>query len=971
MTNERTIDWARALARMATAEARSGRGSCSRQRWTALAFIAAALSGCSASEGGGSESPAADSQGVDTSTVEEVSTGPNDSSAPHVDPAATSDDAETTSGEEPPVVPVVEPGEPTAVGEEWLRENSLSLRSALPIPYQGQILHADVLAAQLAGYDPGSLLRCAVSDDAGYRQAIDALGGVTWGYGISLLEDQSKPQLRAGYQLPLPQAAPSAGDSGGGGVEIEKPDVVAVTEAAALYYSKVHGLLVVSLEGDAPTFKCATQLPGWVNQFFFHDGHLVAMTKSHDGTQSALLHFQISGSDVQFVESVSLGNTNILDSRRFNDKLVFYTDMNRAVPDPADPGQQPTVNPGAGIGQPDVAPWIGVPRNRDRALHVYRLGETLERETYDTLIDTSVSEEQLYEAVDAQTPPGTQVNESHWFGYNMWASDHYFVVTEQITKTLVDHWQTDVYNVCTDSHTDEVPYTYCWTEYETRPNPDYVEPDNSGGDRSCQGITLSDCLVQVARVSNKTIQVPVGSKCEERIDYRWYCDAYEQRTAEYPVYRYEDSTRLYIYEYTDAGFLQVDSQVHEIASAGLEDQPADAQVETVTASTETYDLAVPGAVQTLYFQNGYLYVISQGVLQVYAMGGGSLVRTATLPVVNETLQSSLFTSEQLFLSDFGWSGGDHSTLRVVDLSNPAFPKIDGSTHELPGGHQSIIASEYGIFTVGSVQQFMGQTINALKLGLFSNPYAEETAYLIVGTDFSGAYLSTEEAQYFDAAAQRLVLPYSGQLDSIQQFRVGLSHIEPGSIVSEGAVVVPEPADRVRRLPYEEASYLTFGQSSVEWLTPADAEWQRTPILEYLLPTSVYRVSEQDDYVEFQRLGQRCRLYFANASDINQRQNGVYSEEFECTGWPTAYANRLIFTTGSVEFNAEHEVRLLSEEEVTTTRELIAQRPVCVLSDELVDNTYVDPNSLPDDAVVTCMTQEEYWERSQELLTSAQ
>ncbi|HET9953837.1 MAG TPA: hypothetical protein VFQ61_05020, partial [Polyangiaceae bacterium] len=132
MTNERTIDWARALARMSTAEARSGRGSCSRQRWTALAVIAAALSGCSASEQGGSDSPAAGSQGVETSTGGEASTGPIDTSAPPVDPTdtsgeaeTTSGEAETTSGEDAPVV-VVEPGKPTAVGEEWLRENTLS-----------------------------------------------------------------------------------------------------------------------------------------------------------------------------------------------------------------------------------------------------------------------------------------------------------------------------------------------------------------------------------------------------------------------------------------------------------------------------------------------------------------------------------------------------------------------------------------------------------------------------------------------------------------------------------------------------------------------------------------------------------------------------------------------------------------------------------------------------------------------------
>lgn len=939
-----------------------------------LAFAA----GCSGGGGQASADDAPDTTGTEPSS----STAPDDSATTGVTPvpsgtndgvssepdADTSDDGQATTGDDTELPdPVVTSGEPTAVDDAWLKGNTLSLRSDLPLPYQGQALAADVLATQLAGYDPGSLLRCAVADDATYRAAIDSLGGVTWGYGVNLLEDQSKPRLLAGYQLPVPVAAPGAQEDGSG-VEIEKPDVVAVTESAALFYSNAHGLLLVDLQGETPTFKCATQLPGFASEFFFHDGHLVAMVRGLSGSESALMHFKVTGSELTFVEKVSLGNVSIFDSRRFNDKLVFYTDLHTEAP-PADPGSS-----GAAAPAPSADPWYG-PETKNRALHVYRLGETLEREMFDTLIDTSQSEEQLFGSVDRDTELGSLIYESRWFGYNIWASDHYFVVTEQVNKTFLDSWRTDTYNICTQSHTVEYPYQRCWTEYETRPNPDYVEPDNSGGDRSCSGTTLSDCLIQVARVANKTIEVPVGQKCEEAIDTRWYCDAYEQRTVEYPIYHNEDSTRIYIYEYTEDGFVKVDTQVHEIA-AGLEDADPNAPVESVTTSTETFDLAVPGYVQTLYFQNGYLYVISQGVLQVYAMGGSSIVRTSTLSVVNDVLQSSLFTDEQLFLSDFGYQSGsgDFSTLKVVDLSNPAFPKVEGSTHQLPGGHSSILAVDEGIFTIGSVSEFQGQALNALKLGLFSNPYADETAYLILGTDLSGAWLGTPESFTFDGREQRLALPYYGQrlLENQQyeiEYRVGMSHIEPGTIVSEGAVVVPEMVERVRRHPAEAASYLSFASSSIEWLTPADDEWQTQPVLEYLLPSSVYRLNEDNDYVEFQRLGKRCRLYFANSSDINQRETGTYSDEFTCSGWPTAYANKLVMQSGSVEFGADHSIRLLSEDEVAELQTLISERPVCVLSEELVANTYVDPNALPENAEVTCMSPEVYRQRSEELLSS--
>lgn len=943
-------------------------------------LLSALAVGCSGGGASTSTDDAPDTAGTEptssTSSDEQAPTGvtPTPSGTNDGDdtgPDDDTDEGENTDGEVTTDVkpdPVVISGEPTAVDDAWLKGNTLSLRSDLPLPYQGQVLAAEVLSTQLAGYDPGSLLRCAVADDAAYRSAIDSLGGVAWGYGVSLLEDYSKPRLASGYQRPLPVAAPGT-SSDGAGVEIEKPDVVAVTESAALFYSNVHGLLLVDLSGETPTFKCATQLPGYASQFFFHDGHLIAMVRGLSGSESALMHFDVTGSEISFVEKVSLGNVDIFDSRRFNDKLVFYTDLHPEVP-AADPVSEPS-----GAVAPNSDPWYSPPQTKHRALHVYRLGETLEREMFDTLIDTSQSEDQLYGSVDRDTELGSLINESHWYGYNIWASDHYFVVTEQVNKTFLDSWVTKTYNVCTQSHSVEYTYNNCWTEYETRPNPDYVEPDNSGGDRNCNGTTLSDCLIQVARVSNKTIEVPVGQKCEEATGYDWICDAYEQQTVEYPVYHNEDSTRIYIYEYTEDGFVKVDSQVHEIA-AGLEDAAPDAPVESVTTSTETFDLAVPGYVQTLYFQNGYLYVISQGVLQVYAMGGASIVRTSTLSVVNDTLQSSLFTDQQLFLSDFGYQtgSGEFSTLKVVDLSNPAFPKIDGSTHQLPGGHSSILAVNDGIFTIGSVSQFQGQAINALKLGLFSNPYVDETAYLILGTDLTGAWLGSQESFFFDGKDQRLALPYYGQKqpepDQYElEYRVGLSHIEPGTIVTEGAVVVPEMVERVRRLPGESASYLSFASSSIEWLTPAEDEWQTSPVLEYLLPNSVYRLNEENDYVEFQRLGKRCRLYFANSSDINQRETGAYSDEFTCSGWPTAYANKLLLQSGSVEFGADHSIRLLSDAEVTELQTLVNERPVCVLSEELVTNTYVDPNDLPENAQVTCMSPEVYRQRSEDLLTN--
>lgn len=837
-----------------------------------------------------------------------------------------------------------------------------------PIPYRGQVMSAQALAQQLAGYDPGSLLRCDVASDASYQAAIDALGGVSWGYGVSIIEDQSKPRYQAGVQKPIP-AVPGIDSASAGAsnpVEIVKADIVAVTDAAALFYSTTHGLMLVGIEQGKPEFHCALQLPGRVNQFYFHEGQLVVMTKSQDSRSSQLLHFNVQGTELGFVEAVDLGHVDVLDSRRFNRRLVFYTTFS---PEPL-----PLTNPGTSTGGPAggaVPPGVRQPSSVHRALRVFELGATLKEELYDTLIDTTVSEAQLvHEQVTQATPLGSQVSEARSFGRSMWASDHYFVVTEQIDKTFLSSWASNTYSVCTASHTTETPFEYCWTEYETRPNPDYVEPDNSGGDRACKGTTLSDCLMQVARVSNKTIQVPVARKCEQHKRINWFCDASEQRTSTYPLFRHQVATQLYIYEYTDAGFVRVDSTVHEVTSPGLHALGADAKVDAITTSAATFDLAVPGAVQTLYFQNGYLYVISQGVLQVYAMGGGSMVRTATLPVVNESLQASLFSSTRLFLSDFGWAGGDHSTLRVVNLENPAFPRQDGATHQLPGGHRSILAAEAGIFTIGSVNTFMGQTINAIKLGLFSDPFAGETAYSILGTDLKNTRLGEEASQFWNGASQRLVLPYQGNDErGLVRQRVGLSRVEPGSIVSEGAVALPEFAQRVRPLPFAEESYLTFATNSIEWLRPEQKEWKSEPVLEYFEPYALYRRTPGGEYAELQHLGARCRLYFAHAGDINQRENGAYSEEFECLGYPQAYDRQLIFSaTNGLEFADDHSIRKLSADEIATTQAAIVARQYCLLELAFVPDVRLDPDQLPPLDQFTCMSPTEYNALINRLLT---
>lgn len=844
-----------------------------------------------------------------------------------------------------------------AHGDDWFKENTVSKRGTLSVPGSSEALTAQRLMTQLVTYDPGSEIRCAVADDPTYRATIDTIGGVTWGYQVTVLEDESKPRLQAGFPKPQRNWAAEAGDAKSSAVEIEEADIVGLSETSALFFSSEHGLLLVDLSAAQPTFTCGVKLPGRVNKFFYYQGHLVVMTENQQygaSRQSYLLHFSVAPNEIRFVESIDLGRGSTLDTRRFNDRLVVYSEF------ATDEGSDSTTTAGAErYYQPSL---------KHRALRVFGFGERLTEQLNQTLLDTTPNQSYLTSgSIPEDTAVGTKVSESSSFGRTIWASDHYFVVTEALTKTYLSSWQTQNYSYCSKSHSVERSYRHCDTIYETRPNPNYTPPDNSGGDRACQGVTLADCLRSVSRASNPTIQVPVGQKCEQRTYNDWICDETKYGSYTYPLFRNEDATRLTIYEYTDQGFIRLDSKVSEITTPGLDQTTLDAKVPTLTTSSETYDLAIPGALQTLYFQNGFLYAIAAGKLQVYSMAENSLVRTSTLSVVNATLQTSLFTDDKLYLSDFGYSGSyDKSVLRVIDLTNPAFPRQSSEDRTLPGGHRSILPTSKGILTIGTVNNFAPDIHSVLKLGLFTDPFTSELAYLILGTDLSNSYLGDAKSQYFDASAERLFLPYTGQENASQKAisRVGVSHLEDSTIVSDGAVAMPESVARVRPRPASSGTeMLAFSSSAVEWLRPADKGWAATPVLEYYRPIALYRLTDQDEYLEVLRLGNRCQLHFASAAKLNVRTGAAAGAAFDCVGYSVwAYDRNLVFSaTSGVRFAADGSFTQLTEAEITDLTARRAERPICLLSQQSLDNISVDFQAKPDLSAMVCYSPKEYQE----------
>lgn len=854
-------------------------------------------------------------------------------------PSPTPPDDHVPSVFNPPSAP------PKKLEADWLTQNTVALRKRVSVPSASERLLSDRINTQLKTYDPGSLLRCEVQDDPTYRAAIDALGGVSWGYPVRFLEDESRPNIRLGPYLPVPAFATA--DSGGAAVEIEKADIVGMSESSALFYSAAHGLLLVDLSQSDPRFVCAAKLPGQVKDFYFYQGHLVVMASAH------LLHFKVDGVSLKFIESIELDGS-VLDTRRFNDRLVVYTGLSEK--------RDAAPTPGGG----DERSGQYYAPNPHRALRVFQFGETLHEEMHETMRASMADQTYLNSGViKPETPIGSVVHTGKSAGDVLWASDHYFVTTESVAITKLTGWQTQHYSVCTASHTEKQSYRSCSTQYETRPNPDYTPPDNSGGDRACKGVTLSDCLRAVAKAANTTIQVPVGTTCKDLEYDHWTCDAYEYGSYTYPTTNTEFETRLSIFEYTEPGFVWLDSKVREITTQGLADLSLDSRVQKLTTSTQTFDLSIPGQLQTLYFQNGFLYAIASGVLQVYSMGNGSLVRTSAQQVVGGWLQTSLFSEDKLYLSDYRYDsrGSDHSTLRVYDLSNPAFPKQASQDQELVGGHNSILPTSYGILTVGSVNNFEGVPGSALKLGLFADPFTTEKAYLILGTDLEYPQLGEDRSLFFDGTKGRMFLPYTGSERgdrSLGRARIGVSHLLPDSIASEGALHLPEAVSRVRPRRGVENQVLSFGQNSIFWLRPkSTSEWNASSLLSYYTPTSLYRISDADQYVEVLRLGSSCKVHFAKASELNKRDPASISEAFDCGSWEWAYGNNIVFSdTTGVSFDEDGSITQLTAAQIADLRNKRAQRRTCLYS-STPTNELVDFTNLPPIEDLKCYTAEEY------------
>ena len=140
--------------------------------------------------------------------------------------------------------PTVTEADPTAF--------TISYRSHVRLPKDGEVLTAESFATQIRAKDPVSTIRCGAEESAAYSDISAFLGGISWSHPVAIVKDSSLPRLYDGKYTEVDYAeSPSAGASDSSAAPtIERPDLIGVQNGIAVFLSKQHGLMAVREADD-------------------------------------------------------------------------------------------------------------------------------------------------------------------------------------------------------------------------------------------------------------------------------------------------------------------------------------------------------------------------------------------------------------------------------------------------------------------------------------------------------------------------------------------------------------------------------------------------------------------------------------------------------------------------------------------------------------------------------------------------
>jgi hypothetical protein len=784
-------------------------------------------------------------------------------------------------------------GEPSADGSTAdgtvsppsnLAAYTLSYRSQVRVPNTGAVLTYDDFAAQVSRLDPIASKRCPVSHDAEFQTAVDALGGINWTHPVAILKDQSQPPLYRGHIPPRPNypEMATAGDAKSSAAPtIERPDLVGYQDTIAIFLSQRHGLLAVRTDTPQPTLSCALKLPGRPKYFFYHGKELVLLVNGMSSNEAALLRFGVSATGFDFMDAVMLDNQQIQDARLFDSTLVIYATLwgpSATTTSPSGPaGKGSTGSSGASLGVKLTAVKWG------------------------TKLDVAWQEEFLNDRRDTNPFPGQDPVEAAkqlkleqvvatYRNYKPFlsASDRYFVVSRDVSKTVFTGTRSESYTYCAASHPGpDYSVEYCYPKYEQRPNPDYRDPTPTKGDYPCNGKKLLDCIQEAAPTVSRYIYVRVGETCNTYTYHDYICDRMETKTVSYPTYRTDTFTQFVVYRYNEGDFIKLDEQLFELTSPGT-------TTGTVPALTFTgAPLEVTGTIDhkgDLQFQHGHFYVLTnQGqALHTLLIAGNSIAELGTQQIQRQSTtysysgsHSTLFSDSRMMVSrayyDYMSTKGitTWSDVIMMDLTAPSFP-TSIEQFVMPGSSDQLILAGAGILGPGTVSFSSGGVArNLQKITLFNQDTAAEVDNILLGTEFNANYAQTwfnaadDQRIRLDWESQRLFLPYSGTHHTPQEVfnpyahRLNITAVGVGTgLASETTFDLVEDIIRTVSIASSPTTgrALAFGDSSIYDLQQGAQGWTMNILEELAVPFAVYRINDTGDvHARIDRIGTRCQI----------------------------------------------------------------------------------------------------------------
>jgi hypothetical protein len=766
-----------------------------------------------------------------------------------------------------------------------------SYRSQVRVPASGAIMSYVDFATQVSRLDPLAAMRCPVSNDAEFQAAVDALGGINWTHPVDILKDLSQPPLYRGVIPPMRAGTPTMDNAGAmtsPSPTIVRPDLIGYQDNIAIFLSQRHGLLAVNTAGPTPVLSCALKLPGQPKYFFYQGSELVLLINGVSVNEAALLRFGVTASGFTFKDAVMLDHQQIQDARLFNSTLVIYANL--SLPQTSTTTANPDGGSGSGVAAPVTASGSSV--TTGVKVTTVQWGTSLTVAWEEELLNDPTSADPLagQNPVDAakQLAVGQVVATYKSYKPFISASDRYFVVSRDVSKTVFTGTQSQTYTYCAASHAGpEHTVEYCYPKYEQRPNPDYKDPQSTKGDYPCNGKSLLDCIQEAAPVISKYIYVRVGQTCSSYSYHDYICDRTESQTVSWPTYRTDHSTQFVVWRYTDNDFVKLDEQLFEMASPGT----TSGSVPSLTFTGAP--LEVSGTIDSkgdLQFQQGHFYVLTnQGqVLHTLLIAGNSI---AELGVQNTPRQggsysysgshSALFSDTRMMVSRAYYDSTapkgitSWSDVIMMDLGAPSFPaQVNHFT--MPGSSTQLLMASAGILGPGQVSfTSSGVARNLQKITLFDQSNASEVDNVLLGTeynaDFTQTWLGTSDDQRIrlDWGSQRLFMPYAGNLNTPTStfnptaHRLNITAVGVGTgLDSEMTFNVIE--DVVRTVSLDSSptagSALAFGDSSIYALTQGSQGWSMNALEEFATPFAVYRLNDTGDvHARIDRIGARCQI----------------------------------------------------------------------------------------------------------------